>query len=427
MRIINATELKDEFFQYKELTGIASVQKIISDVKNTGDEAVKYYTSKYDGVTVDDIEVKKHEIQEAYSKVDENLISTIQTAAEHVRNFSMKQLDQFEEFEIEIVPGVFAQQRVAPIQRIGIYIPGGRFPLVSTLIMCAVPAQVANVGEIILCSPPRYAGSIHPAILVTADILGINELYRIGGVQAIAAMAYGTQSVKKVDKIVGPGNKFVTLAKKDVYGVVGIDFIAGPTEIVIIADSKADPKIIAADLIAQAEHDIDAIAVLITDSIELARKVKEDVDDQLRHVKTEPIAKKALEKNGVILIVKNMDEAVSIANKKAPEHIQLQIQKAKEYVRKLKNFGSLFIGECTGEILGDYSSGINHTLPTNTCARYTAGLSVNDFVRLQTTLRVTQQGLKRIGPIARTLAETEGLDGHSKSILIREHKQKSGG
>ncbi|MEO0226368.1 MAG: histidinol dehydrogenase, partial [candidate division WOR-3 bacterium] len=294
------------------------------------------------------------------------------------------------------------------------------FPLVSTVLMCGVPAKVAGIKEIVLCSPPTHNNSIHPAILATAHLIGIKEVYRVGGIQAIAALAYGTESMKPVDKIFGPGNIYVTTAKKLVYGDVGIDFIAGPSEILIIADKTAEVKIIAADLLAQAEHDVDASAILITNSKRLAENVKKEVKRQLQKLNTKEIANASLKKKGVIIFVKNMDQAIEIANKKAPEHLELQVKNPNKFIDKLKNYGSLFIGKYSAEVLGDYSSGLNHTLPTGGAARYTGGLHIKDFLKIQTVLKVDKMGFENISAIAEKLARIEGLYGHLNSIGIRK-------
>lgn len=419
MKIIKGSVLKKNYFAYKDSEEVSAISKILKDIRQNGDDAVTRYTLKFDGVRLTKMRVSATEIKNAHKKVAPKLVSALKYATENIKEFAEKQLSQFKEFDIEINPGVFAGQKVIPIERVGVYVPGGKFPLASTFLMCTIPAQVVAVPEIMVCSPPSYNGSIHPAILVAADIVGTTEIYKVGGVQAIAAMAYGTQTIRKVDKIVGPGNKYVALAKKEVFGPVGIDFIAGPSEIIIIADVTANPDYLAADLLAQAEHDVDALPILITTSAKLAQQVKKEVELQLGRLETKGTAKVSLNKNGLIIIVNNMNEAVNIANKKAPEHLELQVKKPERYVSKLKNYGSLFMGKYSPVVLGDYSSGLNHTLPTNTTARYTGGLGVKDFLKLQTTLRVQRKGLPAIGATAKTMAETEGLDGHAKSITIR--------
>lgn len=413
--------MREDFFKYKEIEELASVKDIISDVQRNGDEAVKDYTERFDGVSLTCLKVDKKEISDAKSGLTHDEINTLKIAAANIKKFAEKQKGQFQDFEIEIQPGVFTGQKVLAIRRVGIYTPGGSYPLPSTVLMCAIPAQVAGVEQIILCSPPTTNGKINPAILAAADICGITEVYQIGGVQSIAAMAYGTKTISPVDKIVGPGNKYVTAAKKEVYGTVGIDFIAGPTELLIIADETANPDYIAADLLAQAEHDINAIPLLITNSQKLALQVEKEVQKQLVKLKTVDIARISLENNGLIILVDKIEEAVKIANKKAPEHLELQVKNTDAYIDKLKNYGSLFIGSLAAEVLGDYSSGLNHTLPTNTTARYTGGLSVKDFIKIQTTLRVEKQGLDLIGPVAEKFGRIEGLDGHAKSVGRRLH------
>jgi len=420
MRVVQYQNLPDSFFEYKDDNDACSrVKKILYDVKIKGDWAVVKYTRQFDSVSLKNIRVNPEEIVVAYKRADKEFLQAITIAGQNIRRFSQHQFAQISGFRQQVVPGVIAEQRVIPMQRIGIYVPGGRYPLVSTMLMCAIPAQVVGVQEIVVCSRPGENGTVSPAILAAAKLLGLRDIYRVGGAQAIAAMAYGTESVKKVDKIVGPGNRYVTQAKKEVYGIVGIDFIAGPSEIMIIADRHAEPKIVAADLIAQAEHDVDAVPLLVTDSRSLAFEVLKEARKQLTLLKTRETAKKSLAKNGMIILVKNMDEAVEIANKKAPEHLELQVKNPSELVDKLRNYGSLFIGKYAAGVLGDYSSGLNHTLPTNQATRYTGGLSVRDFVKIQTLLKVTKKGLASIGGVAEAIARVEGLDGHAQAVKIR--------
>ncbi len=419
MRI--ARNLEEGFFEYREEVR-DEVKRIIDDVRQNGDEALKRYTSRFDGVSLKDLRVD-FKIEE--TEIGE--IKAIKTSIDNVKKFAEKQLEHFKNIDYEIAPGVFTGQRVIPIERVGIYVPGGRYPLVSTLIMCAVPAKVAGVGEIVICTPPSYRGTVHPVILAVVGLIGVHEVYAVGGAQAIAAMAYGTETIKKVDKIVGPGNRYINLAKKEVFGAVGIDFIAGPTEILIIADETSNPEIIAADLLAQAEHDVDALPILVTNSTELAERVQKEVKSRVEKLQTKDVAGKTMEKNGVIVLVDSLEDAVTIANRRAPEHLELQVKEPGKYVDKIKNYGTLFIGKLAAVALGDYSSGLNHTLPTNTGARYTGGLSVKDFLKLQTALRVTEKGIKEIGPVAKTLAKIEGLDGHARSIEVRIKKEGDGG
>jgi len=422
MKMIRYKDVPEDFYSCDPLPDDPSVRKILSDVLKYGDKAIRDYTLKFDGTLINETRIKRDEIKKAYSVIDKETISALTTSKENIEKFSTTQLNQFNDFELEIVPGVFTGQRVIPIDRVGIYAPAGKFPLVSSVLMCAIPAKVAGVKEIVLCSPPSYNGSIHPVILLGADLCGVNEIYRVGGVQAIAAMAFGTETIKKVDKIVGPGSKYVTLAKKEVFGSVGIDLIAGPTELMIIADETANPIILAADLLAQAEHDTNAVSILITNTPSLAEKVNKEIERQLKELTTREIARQSVDMNGMIIIVKTINEAIEVANRKAPEHLELQVKNPDNYINRLRNYGSLFIGEYAAEVLGDYSSGLNHTLPTSGCARFTGGLSVKDFIKFETTLKVTRNGFTLISPIAKKLGEIEGLDGHTKSINVRLNK-----
>lgn len=419
MRQVKVDQLKEEFFGHVKFEDFPDVQKIIAEVKEKGDDALKIFTLQYDYVKIDRFKIEKEEIERAYSIVSKDLISNIERISDNLKKFSKKQLGIYKDFEYEIEPGVFVGQKVIPIERVGVYVPGGRYPLISSLIMGVIPAKVAGVEEIVVCSPPSHNGSIHPAILVVADICGVDEIYKAGGVQAIAAMAYGTESIKGVDKIVGPGNIYVNAAKKFVYGPVGIDFIAGPTEVLIIADKAANPSFLAADLIAQAEHDINAKPILVTDSDEMARAVWVEIKKQLRNLKATGVAEKSLDQNGLLLIVDCIDEAIEFANRKAPEHLQLCVKNPESFLPRLRNYGSIFIGEYSPEVLGDYCGGLNHILPTNYASRYTDGLSVRDFIKIQPVLEVNKEGFFQVGPVARSIAEAEGLDGHVNSIKIR--------
>ena len=419
MKIVLFEQLPSTFFQYQEDEALSTVSDIIRDVKARGDAAVREYTQIFDGTSPDSFRVSEEAVQAALHEVAPETVSALRFAAENIRRFAELQRAQLQDFEVELNPGVFTGQRVLPLARVGVYVPGGNFPLISTLLMGVIPAKVAGVPEICVVSPPTYNGNIHPAILAAAHIAGVQEIYRIGGVQAIAALAYGTESVRPVDKIVGPGNKYVAQAKREVFGAVSIDMIAGPTEIMIIADDTASPEILAADLLAQAEHDVDARPVLVTTSAALAEAVQQAVSRQLQTLSTRVTAAESVQRNGLIILVKNLDEAAEVANRKAPEHLEVQVKNGVLFSEKLINYGSLFIGENSAEVLGDYSAGINHTLPTNTTARYRGGLSVHDFLKIHTTLRVSREGLRLIGPTAETMAKAEGLAGHANSIRIR--------
>ncbi|MBI3034819.1 histidinol dehydrogenase [Candidatus Woesearchaeota archaeon] len=388
------------------------VNKIIEDVKNKWDAAIRYYTKKFDKIGLNSFLVTKQEVKEAYKQVNKETIKALKFAKRNIEFFAKQQLKQLKNFEIR-KNGVILGQRVIPIEKIGVYIPGGNYPLPSTALMCIIPARLAGVKKIIVCSP-----KIKPETIVAADIAGADKIFKIGGVQAIAAMAYGTKQIPNVDKIVGPGNVYVTAAKKIVYGDCGIDFLAGPSEVMIIADETGSPEFIAADLLAQAEHDIKTKVDLVTTSRELANKVNEQIKIQLPRLKTKSIAELSL-KNRNITIVKNLNEAINIANEKSPEHLELQIKNPENAIRKLKNYGSLFIGENTAEVFGDYCSGTNHVLPTDGAARFTGGLSVKDFVKIVTYQKFDRKIPKSMIKAASKLAEIEGLDGHKKAALIR--------
>ncbi len=422
MRIVHAGELPASFFEYREAAPVEGVREIMDQVRRRGDAAVVEYTARFDGVELSGLRVPLEDIHAARDNLSLQTAHAIRMAGENIRRFAEMQMRQFGEFEVELQPGVFTGQKVVPLDRVGVYVPGGRFPLISTLLMTAIPAQVAGVKEIAICSPPTHQGSVHPAILAAAEMLGLNEVYRVGGVQAIAALACGTQSIPRVDKIVGPGNAHVARAKREVFGEVGIDLVAGPTEVMIIADESANPRWVAADLLAQAEHDPEAQPVLVTPSEALAEAVPAEIQAQLATLPTAEIAREAVERNGWIIRVDSLEAAAEIANRKAPEHLQLQVAQPEVVVPLLRHYGSLFIGELSAEVLGDYSAGINHTLPTNGVARYRGGLSVQDFIKLQTTLRVTERGIRDIGPVAGALAKAEGLEGHYRSVALRMEK-----
>jgi len=419
MRNVKVNQIDEEFFNNESREILPNVEHILSDVQRNKDNALQKYTLEFDKVEIDCFKISEQEINNAYHKVNKKLIADIKESINRLERFSAKQLESYRNFEEEIEKGVLAGQRIIPINRVGVYVPGGRFPLISSVFMGVVPAKVAGVKEVIVCSPPTYNGTLHPAILVSADISGVEAIYRVGGVQAIGAMAYGTQSIKKVNKIVGPGNAYVTSAKKFVFGKVGIDFIAGPTEILIIADESANPSFVAADLIGQAEHDLDAGPILVTTSSVLAQRVLAEVEEQLNGLSTEKIARESLTKNGIIVLVDTLEQAADFANDRAPEHLEIQLENVDKIIPKLTNYGSLFIGAYTAEVLGDYSSGLNHVLPTHFAAKYTGGLSVKDFIKIQTTLRVTEHGLRKIGPASHLIAKAEGLDGHAFSVGVR--------
>ncbi len=422
MKIIPSEKFdKRQVFSFKE-EDIRVVREILNDVRRDGDRAIIKYSEKFDNVRLDSdlFRVEQSRIKDAKDSIDSKLEKAINFSKKNIERFYKAQLRGLKDFEVETTDGVFCYGRVIPINRIGIYVPAGNFPLLSTLIMCAVPARVSGVKEIAVFSPPRSNGDVHITILQTASLLGIKEVYRIGGVQAIAAMAYGTESIKQVDKIVGPGNKFIAIAKKEVFGQVGIDMVAGPSEVMIIADESADPSYIAADMIAQAEHDINASSILLTTSKRVADRVIARIRCQFVENPNRKIIEKSLERNGYIVVCKNIDECIHIANDISPEHLEVILQDTKNVIPKLKNYGSLFIGKYSAEVFGDYTAGINHTLPTSKAARYRGGLSVLDFVKIVTQLKVDKKGYNSLKESTLILAEKEGLIGHYYAAKIRE-------
>lgn len=424
MKIVNGVDLDPSFFRAGETEVPEIVHQIIREVRNRGDEALKQFTREFDGCEIATFQVESEELQKARAGVSEELLRHLEKAANHIESFALKQLESFRAFEFEISPGVLTGQRIIPIERVGCYAPGGRYPLISSVLMSAIPARVAGAKEVALFSPPSKEGTIALPILAAAEIAGVDEVYAIGGAQAIAAMAFGTESVKAVAKIVGPGNIYVNAAKKMVYGEVGVDFIAGPTEILIIADESANSSVLAADLIAQAEHDVEARPVLLTDSAMLAETVNQEIEKQMPSLPTAETARQSLQSNGLIILFANKEEAVGLANRRAPEHCQVCVENPEWFIPKLTNYGSLFIGELAAETLGDYSSGLNHILPTNGAAKYAGGLGVKDFLKIQTYLKVDRVGYDCIAPTAVAIARAEGLFGHEQAIHTRKKNLK---
>ncbi len=397
------------------------VRDIIWDVRKNKDQAILKYNEKFDGCHRKELLVEKEEIQEAYRELDPQLIEDIKKSAENVRKFAIEQKNSSKEIhDFEVVPGVFLGHKILPIENVGCYVPGGGYPLYSTAIMLVVPAKVARVNRIVACSPPMHStNKIHPATLVAMDIAGADEIYVMGGAHSIAAMAYGIEQMDPVDKIVGPGNQFVTEAKRQCFGQIGIDFLAGPSEVLIIGDRDAKPEYIAADILAQCEHDKKAKGILITDDEKLGQEVIREVERQLEDLPTKEIAKISWEKNGEVILVDSLEEAYEISNKYAPEHLELHLRDEKAAIDKLINYGSLFIGENAAEVFGDYISGTNHTLPTVKAARYTGGVSVAMFTKTATNQRIDKRGLENIGEIAARMARGEGLIGHARSAEKR--------
>jgi histidinol dehydrogenase len=396
-----------------------TVEEIISAVRRHGDAALRRFSRRYDRVMRRSFRVDGDEIAAALQGCPRDLRRAMALAEGNLRRFARRQMRPYRDFSLRIAAGVTAGQRVLPIERVGVYVPGGRFPLFSSLLMAAVPARVAGVKEIAVFSPPGADGRVAAPVLAAAGLLGLKEVYALGGAQAVAAMAYGSESVPAVDKIVGPGNAFVNLAKLAVFGKVGIDLPAGPSEIVILADGSARPAILAADLLAQAEHDPLAVALLVTPCEKLARSVRARVRRQLRQLPPSSPAHDSIKRHGAILLAPSLEKAVDFINHLAPEHLELQVKEPGTWARRCGAFGSLFIGPMAAEALGDYSSGLNHVLPTAGAARFSGGLSVRDFLRLSTTLEVSEHGLQAIGPVGRRLAAAENLAAHARSLDMR--------
>ena len=393
-----------------------SVRQIVADVMTGGDAAVKKYTRKFDGVSVDGLAVSGAEIDEAFASVSPRFLEVVKKSAENIAEFHSKQKKSG--FEINR-DGVTLGQKYTAVEKAGLYVPGGTASYPSTVLMNAVPAKIAGVGEIIMCTPPSANGKVRAEILAAAKIAGVDRIYKCGGAQAIAAMAYGTESIPKVYKIVGPGNIFVALAKKLVFGTVSIDMIAGPSEILVVADGKADARHVAADMLSQAEHDKLASAVLVTDSAALAKAVAVEIDRQLETLPRREIASASIENNGKIIVTDSIERAVEVANAIAPEHLEMCVENPRAWLDKIKNAGSVFLGGYTPQALGDYYAGPNHTLPTGGSAKFSSPLSVDDFLKKTQYIMYSAEALEKAAADVEYFAESEGLDGHARSVKIR--------
>jgi len=400
-----------------------TVRGIIDEVRRRGDAALLDYTEKFDGVRLDALEIDKREIDGAFRKIDTGLLAALQLAAKRIAAFHSRQKRSLLRDNVKTNLGWV----IRPLERIGVYAPGGTAPLPSSLLMTAVPARVAGVKEIILATPPGREGSVPPVMLAAARITGIDRIFSVGGAQAIAALAYGTASVPRVDKVCGPGNLYVALAKKMVFGLVGIDGLYGPSEVVIIADSTANAGYIAADLLAQAEHGSGASAILITTSKKLANGVNREIEARLGTLERRGIISESLEKRGLIVIVDNIDKALELADLYAPEHLCLVVEDAPSYVDRVKNAGCLFIGEDSLEVLVDYIAGPSHVLPTGGTARFGSPLNILDFVKLTTLISLDKKDVRRLGRAASVLARAEGLDAHARAAEIRLSDLDRGG
>ena len=393
------------------------VEQILKDVHKNGNEAVKKYSELFDKVRMDRLDVSEAEWKEAFELVSEDLQNAISIAKTNIEKFHVAQI--FNTPKIETTSGVLCWQKTSPIEKVGLYIPGGTAPLFSTVLMLAVPAKIAGCKEIVLCTPPNKEGKIHPAMLYAAHIAGVDRIFKIGGVQAIASMAYGTESVPKVYKIFGPGNQYVTAAKQLVsLKDVAIDMPAGPSEVEVIADESANPVFVAADLLSQAEHGTDSQSVLITDSETLAGKVEKEVNRQLNALPRKDIAEKSME-NSRIIILKDKKEIIELTNLYAPEHLIIETEDYAELAEQIENAGSVFLGHYTTESAGDYASGTNHTLPTNGYAKAYSGVNLDAFVKKITFQEISDEGLYRLGPVIEKMAAEEGLDGHKNAVSVR--------
>ena len=411
-------ELARSQFSYDDVN--ETVENILKDVKKRGDKALFEYTKKFDKVDLKTLEVSEEEIQKAFDTIDKELLEVIKYSHDNIKLFHEKQVRN--NFIVKKENGVSLGQIINPIEKVGLYVPGGTAAYPSTVLMNAVPAKIAGCKEIIMVTPPTSDGTILPSLLVAAKIAGVDRIFKVGGAQSIAALSYGTESIPKVYKIVGPGNIYVAMAKKMVYGEVSIDMIAGPSEVLIIADDSANPVHVAADLLSQAEHDKLAASILVTNSKELAKNVAEQLEIQLKELEREEIAKVSIETQGRIIVTKTIDEAIKISNEIAPEHLELAVSNPFELLTKIKNAGSIFMGHNTPEPLGDYLAGPNHTLPTSGTAKFSSPLSVDDFIKKSSFIYYSKEGLEEVKDKVIKFAESEGLTAHARSVSKRFEK-----
>ncbi len=398
------------------------VADIITKVRAEGDAALYYYCEKFDHAKLDSLQVSQAEIDEAMAMVDPEFIRVLERAAANIQKFHSRQVRN--SFIINDENGIVVGQKIIPVDKAGLYVPGGTAAYPSTVLMDAIPAKIAGVPEVVMVTPPNSEGKVNPVILAAARIAGIDKIFKMGGAQAIAALAYGTESVPKVDKIVGPGNAFVAEAKKQVFGVVSIDMIAGPSEILIVADGKSNPRHLAADLLSQAEHDKMASAVLVTDSAELAEAVSRELEVQIPQLTRAEIARASIDNHGKIIVAPTLTVAIDIANELAPEHLELCVDNPFDYLDSIRHAGSIFMGRNCPEALGDYLAGPNHTLPTGGTAKFSSPLSVDDFIKKTQYTYYTPEALARVGYDVAYFAEKEGLTAHAKSAVIRLEDEK---
>ncbi len=427
MRIItNKQQVIDEVlnrsqFELEEVN--KKVKDVLDNIKKNGDKALFEYTEKFDGVKLDNLKVSENEIEEAYNSLDKELIKSLEDAHNNIEKFHKNQVQK--SFITNDEEGKILGQIVNPIEKVGIYVPGGTAPLPSTVLMNAIPAKVAGVNKIVMTTPPAKDGKISSVILAAAKIAGVTEIYKLGGAQAIGALAFGTETVPKVCKIVGPGNIYVAMAKKQVFGSVDIDMVAGPSEVLVIADSKANAKYIAADLLSQAEHDTLACSILVTPSNEVANNVAKEVEKQLEKLSRNEIARKSIENYGRIIVTENMNEAIDLANEIAPEHLELAVENPFDYLSRIKNAGAIFLGEYSPEPLGDYFAGPNHTLPTSGTAKFASPLSVDAFIKKSSVIYYTREALAKVKDSIIRIAESETLTAHANSVRVRFEDDKN--
>ena len=413
---------KDIFARTEPLSGVEdTVADIISNVREKGDKAVFEYCEKFDKVKLTSLAVSEEEIEEAFESVEGEFIEILKEAAENIKKYHLRQVRN--SFIINDEKGIVTGQKVIPVDRAGLYVPGGTAAYPSTVLMDSIPAKIAGCREVVIVTPPDRQGKVNPVILAAAKIAGVDKIFKVGGAQAIAALAYGTETIPKVDKIVGPGNAFVAEAKKQVFGKVSIDMIAGPSEILIVADGKSDPRYVASDLLSQAEHDKMASAVLVTDSEELAKEVSRELEIQIPMLERQEIARFSIDTNGKIIVADSLNRAIEIANEIAPEHLELCVDNPFDYLDSIRHAGSVFMGRFCPEALGDYFAGPNHTLPTSGTAKFSSPLSVDDFVKKTQYTYYTEEALSRVAKKVGYFARKEGLTAHAKSAEIRTEEK----
>jgi sulfopropanediol 3-dehydrogenase len=396
-----------------------AVSAIIQRVRQDGDAALKSYLRQFDEVDIEELRVQESDIQKAQSQLPQTMIEDIQFSVKRIRAFAQAQRQTLLEFEQEMIPGVYLGQRVIPIETVGAYVPGGRYPLLSSAQMAIIPAKVAGVSNVKVCTPPTKTGEVHPAVLVAAHLSGADEIYRVGGAQAIAALAYGTESIAPVNKITGPGNLYVTEAKRQVHGQVGIDLLAGPSEVLVVADQFANPVYVASDLLAQAEHDINARVALVTTDRTLGMAVLREIEEQLKTLPTANIARFSWERRGQVFLADSLEEAFLLVNEWAPEHLHVQTINAYDIKDQFINYGSLFLGELSSVVYADKVCGTNHILPTRGAAKYTGGVWVGTFLKVVTYQKIEQQGVDVLAPHCVRQSSQEGLIGHLRSANVR--------